>query len=186
MSVGLLTALVPLSATSKGGQLAFDAAVVAGIGLALPLAVGTAVVKYRLYAIDRIISRTVSYALVTGLVVGVYLGCIVLFTDVLPFRGSIGIAAAVLAAAALFNPLRRRIQTVVDRRFDRARYDTVRVVAQFSVQLRDEVDLDVLGADLLGVVDHALFPTHLTLWLSDTVSSSTAPGAGRADPPAAP
>ena len=129
---------------------AADAAIVAGIGLALPVAIGIAILKYRLYAIDRIISRTVSYALVTGLVVGVYLGCVALLTRVLPVRGSVGVAVSVLAAAALFNPLRGRVQSMVDQRFDRARYDAERVVAQFSVQLRDQVDLDVLGEDLRG------------------------------------
>ena len=132
--------------------------IVVGLGLALPLTVGIAILKYRLYAIDKIISRTVSYALVTGLVAGVYLGCVALLTKILPFRGSVGIAAAVLAAAAVFNPLRRRVQAMVDRRFDRARYDAERVVAQFSVQLREQVD-----HDLLGVVNHVLAPAHVTL-----------------------
>lgn len=143
-----------------------DAVVVVGIGLALPLAIGIAILKYRLYAIDKIISRTVSYVLVTGLVVGVYLGCVALLAKVLPDRGSVGVAVSVLAAAALFNPLRRRVQAAVDRRFDRARYDAERVVERFSVQLRDEVDLDVLAADLLGVVDQALAPAHMRLWLA--------------------
>ncbi len=89
-----------------------------------------------------------------------------------------------LAAAALFSPLSQRVQAVVDRRFNRARYDAERVVAQFSVPLRDEVDLDVLGADLLGVVNQVLAPAHLTLWLRDTISASTAPGAERAGPSA--
>ena len=154
----------------------WDAAVVAGIGLALPLAIGMAILRYRLYAIDKIISRTVSYVLVTGLVAGVYLGCVALLTKVLPLHGSVAIAAAVLAAAALFNLLRRRVQAAVDRRFDRARYDAERVVARFSDQLREQVDLDVLGADLLGVVNQVLAPAHLTLWLGGTVSSSAVPG----------
>jgi hypothetical protein len=102
-------------------------------------------------------------------VVGVYLGCVALLTKILPFRGSVGIAVAVLAAAALFNPLRRRVQAMVDRRFDRARYDAERVVAQFSVQLREQVDLDVLGNDLRGVVNRVLAPAHVTLWLSQEV-----------------
>lgn len=177
LSLGLLVALLPFASTSKRGDEAFDATIVAGIGLALPVAIGIAILKYRLYAIDRIISRTVSYALVTGAVAGVYLGCIAVLTRVLPVRGSIGIAVAVLVAVALFNPLRRRAQALVDQRFDRARYNAERVVAQFSVQLREEVDLDVLGADLLGVVHHVLAPTHLGLWLSGTVAPSTAPGA---------
>lgn len=181
LSLVLLVALVPFASTSKSGDVAFDATIVAGIGLALPVAIGIAILKYRLYAIDRIISRTVSYVLVTGVVAGVYLGCIAVLTRLLPVRGSLGIAIAVLAAVAVFNPLRRRVQAVVDQRFDRARYNAERVVAKFSVQLREEVDLDVLGADLLGVVHHVLAPTHLGLWLSGVVSPSTAPGAGPDD-----
>lgn len=181
LSLVLLVALVPFASTNKSGDVAFDATIVAGIGLALPVAIGIAILKYRLYAIDRIISRTVSYVLVTGVVAGVYLGCIAVLTRLLPVRGSLGIAIAVLAAVAVFNPLRRRVQAVVDQRFDRARYNAERVVAQFSVQLREEVDLDVLGADLLGVVHHVLAPTHLGLWLSGVVSPSTAPGAGPDD-----
>lgn len=168
VNLALLVVLVPLSIVTVTGQVMFDAAIVVGIGLALPIAIGIAILKYRLYAIDKIISRTVAYALVTGLVVAVYLGCVALLTRVLPFRGSVGIAAGVLAAAAVFNPLRRRVQGVVDRRFNRARYDAERVVAQFSVQLREQVDLDVLGNDLLGVVNQVLAPAHLALWLSDT------------------
>jgi hypothetical protein len=182
LSLGLLAALLPAAIANTGGQVAFDVAIVAGIGLALPAAIGGAILKYRLYAIDRIISRTVSYALVTGVVAGVYLGCVALLTRVLPVRGSIGIAVAVLAAAALFNPVRRRVQAAVAKRFDRARYDAERVVAQFSVQLREEVDLDVLGADLLGVVHDVLAPVHLTLWLGGTPSSSTARGTEPDDP----
>jgi hypothetical protein len=169
VSLALLAALLPASAMTKIGQVLWDVAVVVGIGLALPIAIGIAILKYRLYAIDKIISRTVSYALVTGLVVAVYLGSVALLTRVLPIRGSVGIAAAVLAAAAVFNPLRRRVQAAVDRRFDRARYDAERVVAQFSVQLREQVDLDVLGHDLLGVVNQVLAPAYLALWLSEVV-----------------
>jgi hypothetical protein len=174
LSTALLAALAPWSSVSTTGQLLFDVAVVIGVGLTLPLAIGIAVLKYRLYAIDKIISRTVSYALVTGLVVGVYLGCVALLTNVLPTRGSVGVAVAVLVAAALFNPLRRRVQAVVDRRFDRARYDAERVVAQFSVQLREQVDLDVLGADLLGVVHQVLAPAHLALWLNGSSQAEPA------------
>jgi hypothetical protein len=166
VSLGLMASLIPVS-FSRAGQVAYDVAIVAGFGLAVPVAIGVCVLKYRLYAIDKIISRTVSYALVTGLVVGVYLGCVALLTKVLPVRGSVGVAVSVLAAAALFNPLRRRVQAAVDRRFDRARYDAERVVTQFSVQLRDQVDLDVLGDGLLGVVDHVLAPAHLSLWLRE-------------------
>jgi hypothetical protein len=167
VSLGLIFALLPVAPMGTAGQVIYDMAIVAGIGLALPAAIGIAVLKYRLYAIDRIISRTVSYVLVTGLVVGVYLGCVALLTRVLPVRGSVGVAVSVLAAATLFAPLRRRVQSLVDQRFDRARYNAERVVTQFSVQLRDQVDIDVLGEDLRGVVDQVLAPAHLSLWLRD-------------------
>ena len=147
-----------------------------GIGLVLPPAIGMAILRYRLNATDKIISRTLSYVLVTGVVASVHLGCVALLTKVLPLHGSLAIAAAVLAPTALFNVLRLRVQAMVDRRFDRARHDAGRVVARFSNQLREQVDLDVLGADLPGVVDQVLAPAHLTLWLSGTVSSSAVPG----------
>ena len=172
LSLALLVALLPLAVETASGQAVFSVVIAVGLGLTLPIAVGIAILKYRLYAIDKIISRTVSYALVTGLVAAVYLGCVGLLTRILPFRGSVGIAVAVLAAAAVFNPLRQRVQAVVDRRFDRARYDAERVVTQFSVQLREQVDLDVLGNDLLGVVNRVLAPAHLTLWLSEGVPPS--------------
>ncbi|HEY2278403.1 MAG TPA: hypothetical protein VGI00_08595 [Streptosporangiaceae bacterium] len=179
VSLGLIFALLPVAPMGRAGQVIYDLAIVAGIGLALPVAIGVAVLKYRLYAIDRIISRTVSYLLVTGLVVGVYLGCIVLLSQVRPIRGSVGVAASVLVAAALFNPLRRRVQGTVDRRFDRARYDAERVVAGFSERLREQVDLDVLGADLIGVVQHVLAPENVSLWLRDQPDGQERAGADR-------
>ena len=179
LSLVLLVALVPFASTSKSGDVAFDATIVAGFGLALPVAIGIAILKYRLYAIDRIISRTVSYVLVTGVVAGVYLGCIAVLTRLLPVRQP-GIAVAVLAAVACstlcacgYRPWSTSGSTGPLQR--------ERVVAQFSVQLREEVDLDVLGADLLGVVHHVLAPTHLGLWLSGVVSPSTAPALGPDD-----
>jgi hypothetical protein len=165
--VGFVFALLPAATAGGAGQLAYDIAIVAGLGLAVPVAIGVAVLKYRLYAIDKIISRTVSYALVTGLVVGVYLGCVAVLSNVHPIRGSAGVAVSVLAAAALFNPLRRRVQAAVDRRFDRSRYDAGLVVTRFSERLREQVSLDVLGPDLIGVVQHVLAPEHVSLWLRD-------------------
>jgi hypothetical protein len=179
VSLGLIFALLPVAPMGETGQVTYDLAIVAGIGLALPVAIGVAVLKYRLYAIDRIISRTVSYVLVTGLVVGVYLSCIALLSQVRPVRGSVGIAASVLVAAALFNPLRRRVQAAVDRRFDRARYDAERVVAGFSERLREQVNLDVLGAGLIGVVQHVLAPEHVSLWLRDQPETEERAGADR-------
>jgi len=134
--------------------------------VALPVSIGIGILKYRLYDIDRIISRTLAYALVTGLLVGVYAGLVLLATEVLGFTSSVAVAAATLAAAALFNPVRRRVQRVVDRRFNRARYDADAAVAAFAARTSGAVALDELRADLLGVIGHALEPAHQALWLS--------------------
>ena len=161
----LLTALLPVSIVSHAGESAFNAGVVVGIGLALPVAVGIAVMKYRLYAIDRIISRTVAYAIITGLLVGVYTGLVLLATRVMSFRTPVAVAAATLAAAALFSPLRQRVQGAVDRQFNRARYDADQTVAAFAARLKDAVDLDSVRDDLTGVVQQALEPAHISIWV---------------------
>ena len=128
--------------------------------------VGVAILKYRLYDIDRIISRTLAYAIVTGLLVGAYAGLVLLATRVLSFHTPAAVAVSTLAAAALFNPLRRRVQLVVDRRFNRARYDADQTVAAFATRLKDAVDLDSVGNDLTAVVDQALEPAHVSVWIS--------------------
>ena len=122
--------------------------------------------KYRLYEIDRIISRTLAYAIVTGLLVGLYAGLVLLATRVLSFHTPVAVAASTLAAAALFNPLRRRVQQLVDRRFNRARYDADQTVATFAARLKDAVDLDSVRDDLAGVVHQALEPAHVSVWIS--------------------
>jgi hypothetical protein len=107
---------------------------------AFPLSVGFAILRYRLYEIDRMISRTLAYAIVTALLVGCYIGVVALGTDVLPFRGSVAVAISTLAVAALFNPVRRRVQRIVDRRFNRAGYDAEMTVRAFAARLQDAVD----------------------------------------------
>jgi peptidoglycan/LPS O-acetylase OafA/YrhL len=134
--------------------------------LLIPVAVGVAILKYRLYDIDRIISRTLAYAIVTALLAGVYAGPVLLSTQVLGLRTPVAVAVATLAAAALFNPLRRRVQRVVDRRFNRARYDAELTVAAFAARLKDSVDLDAVRDDLAGVVTRALEPAHVSVWIS--------------------
>ena len=131
----------------------------------VPVAVAVAVLKYRLYEIDRIISRTLAYVVVTGLMAGVYAGLVLLATRVLGVTTPPAVAAATLAAAALFNPLRHWVQRVVDRRFNRARYDADKTVAAFASRLQDAVDLDAVQADLAGVVQHALEPAHISVWI---------------------
>jgi hypothetical protein len=133
---------------------------------ALPAGMGVAILKYRLYEIDRIISRTLAYAIVTGLLVGVYAGLVLLTTQVFRVHTPVAVAGSTLAAAALFNPLRRRVQKAVDRRFNRARYDADKTVAAFATRLKDAVELDSIRDDLAGVVSHALEPAHVSVWTS--------------------
>ena len=136
------------------------------LGLAaLPIGIGIGILKYRLYEIDRVISRTLSYAVVTAVVAGVYVGIVTLVTRVLGFSSPVGVAASTLAAAALFNPLRHRVQRVVDRRFNRARYDAEATVAAFTARLRDAVDLETVRTELLDVVNRAVEPTHASVWI---------------------
>ena len=146
------------------GRVARDLAFVALA--ALPVSMGVAILKYHLYDIDRLISRTLSYTLVTGLLVGVYAGLVLLATEVFRFHSTVAVAASTLVAAALFNPLRRRVQRAVDRRFNRARYDADRTVAAFAARLKDEVDLDSIRDDLAGAVHQALEPAHISVWVS--------------------
>jgi hypothetical protein len=134
--------------------------------LCLWTAIATAVLKYRLYEIDQIISRTLAYAIVTGLLVGLYAGLVLLATHVLSFSSPVAVAAATLAAAALFSPVRRRVQRGVDRRFNRARYDADTTIALFTAHLKDAVDLDSVRDDLASVVQQALEPAHVTVWIS--------------------
>jgi hypothetical protein len=135
--------------------------------IALPVSIGIGILKYRLYDIDRIISRTLAYAIVTGLLIGVYAGLVLLATDVLQVRGPVAVAASTLAAAALFSPVRRRVQRRVDRRFNRARYDADRTVAAFAARLQDVVELDSVRGELAAVVSRALEPAHVSVWLND-------------------
>jgi hypothetical protein len=133
--------------------------------VALPISIGIAILKYRLYDIDRLVSRTLSYAIVTGLLVGVYVAMIALTTKLIPLSSSVGVAASTLAAVGLFAPLRRRVQHAVDRRFNRARYDTDAMVAAFTARLRDAVQLDAVRGDLLNVVNAAVEPSQASLWI---------------------
>jgi hypothetical protein len=136
----------------------------------LPFAVGIAILRHRLFDIDRIISRTVSYAIVTG-VLGATFAALVIALDTglssLVSGSSLAVAGATLVVSALFQPLRRRIQTAVDRRFDRARYDGDRLLTALGERLRDEVDLTTIRTDVLATVDEAVRPATVVLWLPD-------------------
>jgi len=136
---------------------------VAGILLACVVAV----LKYRLYDLGRIVSRTVSYAIVTGLLVGVYAGVVLLATGLTGRTSPVAAAGATLAAAALFGPLRSRVQRRVDRRFNRARYSAERLVAAFAARLTEELDADAVTEDLARSVHTALEPAHVSIWLRE-------------------
>jgi hypothetical protein len=135
----------------------------------LPVAVGIAVLRYRLYEIDRIVSRTVSYGLLSAALIGLYLLVVALLRPLLePLTGSssLAVAASTLAVAAAFNPVRRRLQAAVDRRFDRARYDAARAVDAFAARLRNQVDLDEVTAGLRDTVAATVAPTRVGVWLT--------------------
>ena len=151
---------------AAGGSAALLGGLAFSLGLSsLPLAMGVGILRYRLYEIDRLVSRTLSYAILTALLAGTFIGLIALTTDVLAISSRVGVAASTLAAAALFNPLRIRIQRLVDRRFNRARYDAEATVAAFTARLRDAVEIDAIRADLLDVVNRAVQPTHASVWI---------------------
>jgi hypothetical protein len=147
------------------------------IGLAaLPVSVGIGITRYRLYEVDRLISRTLSYAILTALLVGIFVGIVVLTSTVLPLASQVGVTASTLAAAALFNPLRLRVQRLVDRRFNRARYDADATVAVFTARLRDAIDLETVQLELAAAVDRAVQPAQLSTWIRPAEQRSRSSG----------
>jgi hypothetical protein len=175
-AAGLAGVVAAIALGNQAGFLgvAVHVAVVVGV-FALPVSMGVAILKYRLYDIDRVLSRTLAYAIVTGLLIGMYAGLVLLAQQVLRFSSPVAVAASTLAAAALFNPVRRRVQHAVDRRFNRARYDADQTVAAFAARLQDAVDLDTIRADLAGVVQTALEPAHIGVWPAPQAPDHTAP-----------
>jgi hypothetical protein len=171
---GVLSSLLTTS-----GELLVD--LISGILLlGWPVALGVAILRYRLYDIDRLINRTLVYGLLTALLGGVYAGSVLalgqLFGGVAGNPPSWAIAGATLAVAALFQPARRRIQQVVDQRFNRRKYNATRTIEAFSTRLRDELDLDTLSAELLAVVEQTVQPTAASLWLRPSAPSSPSRG----------
>jgi hypothetical protein len=166
------------------GQLFGEAAVgdvvdvLLGIGFTLvPVAAGIAILRYRLYDIDRLINRTLVYVLLTAVLGGGYAGAVLvlgqLFGGVTGDPPSWAVAGITLAVAAVFRPARRRIQAVVDRRFNRRKYSTAKTIQAYSTRLRDQIDLDTLSTELLAVVDQTMEPTRVSLWLRPTPSGSS-------------
>jgi hypothetical protein len=164
-SAAVVGVVLSVGLSSISGVLGFVGSV-AIIGLlGIPIAIGVGMTRYRLYDIDRIVSRTLAYALLTGLLIGVFAGLVLLTTRVLPFSSPVGVAASTLAALALFNPLRGRIQHAVDRRFNRARYDAETTVAVFATRLRGAVDVDTVLDELAAAAGASLEPTHVSVWI---------------------
>jgi hypothetical protein len=165
-AVSVVAAVLVSGGSSGLDQAVNDAIVPAGFAV-LPVCVGVAVLNYRLYEIDRIISRVISYAIITAVLAGVFAGLVLLASVVLPVKGPVAVAASTLVAAALFNPLRKRVQHAVDRRFNRARYNADLTVAAFASRLKGAVDLDSVREDLAAVVQKALEPAHVSVWMNE-------------------
>jgi hypothetical protein len=174
-----------IAVMAAGGSLLYDTAISEAIGLrwlewagfvilmaaliGFPISIGIAIVRYRLYEIDTLINRTLVYALLTAILAAVYFGDVVmlqrLFVALTGEKSTLAVVASTLLIAALFNPLRRRIQSFIDRRFYRKKYDAAKTLEAFSAKLRDETDLDALSDDLVGVVRETMQPAHVSLWL---------------------
>ena len=181
-----LAAYIALDLVSLAPAGLVDALIEALTFGALYVGVGMAVLRYRLYDIDRLINRTLVYGLLTALLGLVYAGAVLALGQV--FGGverdppSWVVAGATLTVAALFQPARRRIQQAVDRRFNRRRYDMAKTIERFSARLRDEVDLDTLSAEVLAVVDQTVEPTRVSLWLRPSSHSSSGTARSEARP----
>jgi hypothetical protein len=167
-SGSILTYVVPVAIGAQWLELVSYVPFVVGV-VSVPISMGIAILRYRLYDLDILINRTLVYGALTAMLVGVYVGSIVMLQGLVRvFTGQesqLAIVASTLAVAALFNPLRRRIQSFIDRRFYRSKYDAAKTLAAFSAKLRDETDLDALSDDLVGVVRETMQPAHVSLWL---------------------
>ncbi len=171
VGLGAVGVLLSLVVGGSGAGILFGV----GVGCCLvvpPVATGAAVLRYRLYDLDRIVSRTLAYGLLTVLLGGGYAAVVLGLGQLLGRDSSLVVALATLAVAAAFRPARRRVQRAVDRRFNRRRYDAARTIEGFSARLRQQVDLDTLTTELLAVVEQTMQPTSASLWLRPSASAS--------------
>ena len=173
-AVALVVSLIALVVETDDGPV-FPTALGVSI-LILPLATGAAILRYRLYDLDRIISRTVAYGLLTVLLGLAYAAVALVLGQLLGRDSSLVVAAATLAVAAVFQPARRRVQAAVDRRFNRRRHDAARIIQGFGARLRDQVDLDALTGELLAVAEETMHPTKASLWLRPQRRSPSSTG----------
>jgi hypothetical protein len=176
--VAVAAALLVVAAGAALVGLALDAAEVVTWAISvwvagLPVAIGAAVLRFRLYDLDRISSRTVAYGLLTLLLGGGYAAVVLGLGQLVGRDSSLVVTGATLAVAAVFQPARRRIQQAVDRRFNRRRYDVARTIEEFSTRLRDQIDLDTLSTEVLAVVDQTMEPTRVSLWLRPSPHGSS-------------
>src|SRR5215472_9294255 len=155
---------IPGQTTPSGIWAALNSVLSIGF-IALPISIGIGILRYRLYEIDQVISRTVAYAIVTGLLVGVYAVLVTTAHRVFSDQSPPAVAGATLAAVALFNPLLRRVQRMVDRRFNRAHYDAETTIAAFAVRMQEAADLDEVRSDLLAVAYQVMEPAHISIWI---------------------
>jgi hypothetical protein len=177
VGLGAVGVLFSLAVAGSGAEALFTLAV--GCCLVVPpVATGAAVLRYRLYDLDRLFSRTLSYGLLTLVLGGGYALAVLGLGQLLGRDSSLVVAAATLAVAALFQPVRRRVQQAVDRRFNRRRHDAARIIEGFGARLRDQVDLDTLTTDLLAVIDQTIQPTQASLWLRQGPSNGLAAAVG--------
>jgi hypothetical protein len=177
-TVAAVALVVAVAAAVLGGSVGVALVAAGACVVVLPLATGAAILRYRLYDLDRILSRTLAYGLLTVLLGLGYAGMVLGLGRLLPQGSSLAVAAATLAVAGLFQPARRRIQQVVDRRFNRRRHDAAQVIEGFAVRLRDQVDLHALHTELLAVVDQTMQPTQASLWLRQGPSNRLAAAVG--------
>ena len=175
VSVTCAALSIPGATASSGAWAWLNEVLSVGL-VALPVGIGVGILKYRLYEIDRLISRTLAYAIVTGLLIGAYAALVAMAHTVVSYKSPVVVALATLAAAAVFNPLRRRVQHAVDRRFNRAHYDAEEMIAAFATRMQDAADLDEIRTDLLAVTCEALEPAQVCLWVSDGQERARAAG----------
>jgi hypothetical protein len=182
-ALGIVLIVIPLLIETPSWYAWAATAIFTAAGTAITISIGIAILRYRLYEIDTLINRTLVYGALTATLVGVYFGGVTATQAVLrAFAGQeeqpqLAVVVSTLVIAALFNPLRRRIQGFIDRRFYRKKYDAAKTLETFSARLRDETDLDALSGDLVGVVRETMQPAHVSLWLrNDTASKEEVPG----------